>query len=143
MRRADAAAALLLRASRPFYAFAWPCSAAPGPADRLPADASANDGVTIHADIVANAEVIAMPTTRQVETVFAYELRVAAASTPNTCAERPEVGGPEPTPGELGALLDLFQVGWALLLVEWVACLGGWVYVWEGGEGRLCSSQGG
>ncbi|KIY93587.1 hypothetical protein MNEG_14375 [Monoraphidium neglectum] len=45
----------------------------------------------------------------QVETVFAYELRVAAASTPNTCAARPEVGGPEPTPGELGALLDLFQ----------------------------------
>ena len=42
--------------------------------------------------------------------MFTYELRASADSAPNTCAARPEIGGPEPTPAELAALLDLFQV---------------------------------
>jgi hypothetical protein len=46
----------------------------------------------------------------QVLEVFEYEFKVAAASLPNTCAHRPEIGGPEPTPAELTALFDLFQV---------------------------------
>jgi hypothetical protein len=47
----------------------------------------------------------------QVLEVFEFEFKVAAASVPNTCADRPAIGGPEPTPTELSSLFDLFQVG--------------------------------
>jgi hypothetical protein len=29
---------------------------------------------------------------------------------PNTCADRPQIGGADPTPSELASLFDLFQV---------------------------------
>ena len=47
----------------------------------------------------------------QVTEAIGYEFRVAAAATPTTCAERPGVGGPEPTVEELACLFDLMQVG--------------------------------
>ena len=47
----------------------------------------------------------------QVGEVFDFEFKVAAAALPNTCADSPAIGGPEPTPAELASLLDLFQVG--------------------------------
>jgi hypothetical protein len=43
--------------------------------------------------------------------VFEFEFQVAAASTPNTCADMPAIGGAAPTPSELASLFDLFQVG--------------------------------
>ena len=49
--------------------------------------------------------------TPQVAAVFEYELRVSAACTPATCADLPGIGGPEPAPAEVAAILDLFQVG--------------------------------